>query len=120
MGDGGFIMQLTDLNSGEIVAVSNSDFACTVIHEAPLDKACETDTDPSEALCGVSIFGEPPGWQLAEYNDSIWTATTVHSAAAVDPKQGYNDISWDSSAEFIWGPDLETNNTLLCRVTVSE
>ena len=23
-----------------------------------------------------------------------------------------------NSAELIWGPDLETNNTILCRVTV--
>lgn len=122
MGDGGFIMQLTDLSSGEVVAVSNSDFACTVIHEAPLDKTCENESDPvaGEGACGFLILEEPAGWQLADFDDSAWTATTVHAAAAVDPKQGYNDISWDSAAEFIWGPDLETNNTLLCRVTVEQ
>ena len=122
MGDGGFIMQLTDLDSGEVVAVSNSNFACTVIHEAPLDKSCESESNPSpgEGACGFAIFDEPPGWRLADFDDSFWNATTIHDAAAVDPKQGYNDVSWDSSAEFVWGPDLETNNTILCRVTVNQ
>lgn len=121
MGDGGFIMQLTDLGSGEVVAVSNGEWACTVIHEAPLDKSCESEANPvaGVAPCEFSISDEPAGWMSAEYDDSAWTATTVHSAASVDPKQGYNDILWDSSAEFIWGPDLETNNTILCRVTVT-
>ena len=58
------------------------------------------------------------GWKTADFDDSSWTATTVHSAGAVSPKDGYDQISWDASAELIWGPDLETNNTILCRVTV--
>ncbi|MEM8858405.1 MAG: hypothetical protein AAGD96_08795 [Chloroflexota bacterium] len=122
MGDGGFIMQLTDLNSGEVIAVSNSDFACTVIHEAPLDKSCESESNPAagEGACGFAILEEPSGWLSADFDDSGWIATTIHDAAAVDPKQGYDDISWDGSAEFIWGPDLETNNTILCRVSVEE
>ena len=41
MGDGGFIMQLTDISSGKVVAVSDANFKCIVIHEAPLDKSCE-------------------------------------------------------------------------------
>ncbi len=121
MGDGGFIMQLTDLGSGEVVAVSNGEWACTVIHEAPLDKSCEREANPvaGVAPCTYNISDEPEGWMSADFDDTTWTATTVHSAASVDPKQGYDDISWDDSAEFVWGPDLETNNTLLCRVTVS-
>ena len=46
MGDGGFIMQLTDLSTGDVVAVSNAECACTVIHEAPLDKSCENESNP--------------------------------------------------------------------------
>ena len=53
MGDGGFIMQITDEISGEIVAVTNSDWRCLVVHEAPLDKSCENDSDPQA------------GWQAA-------------------------------------------------------
>ncbi len=120
MGDGGFIMQLTDMSTGSVVAVSNADWACTVIHEAPLDKSCEDEANPvtGTAPCTFEDLGEAEGWMSADYDDSAWTATTIHTSAAVDPKQGYDDISWDGSAEFIWGPDLETDNTVLCRVTV--
>ena len=120
MGDGGFIMQLTDLSTGAVVAVSNADCVCTVIHEAPLDKACENETNPEPGVgpCTFIALGEPDGWKAADYDDSSWTATTVHSAGAVSPKGGYDQISWDARAEFIWGPDLETSNTVLCRLTV--
>ena len=83
MGDGGFIMQLTDLSTGEVVAVSNAEWACTVIHEAPLDKSCENEANPvaGVAPCEFIDLGEPDGWMMADYDDSAWTATTVHTAA---------------------------------------
>lgn len=120
MGDGGFIMQLTDTSSGNVVAVTAADWACTVIHDAPLDKSCEDASNPvaGSAPCEFSDLGEPDGWKAADFDDSSWTATTIHSADDVGPKDGYDAISWDSSAEIIWGPDLETNNTILCRTVV--
>lgn len=120
MGDGGFIMQVTHMSSGDVVAVSNSSFACTVINTAPLDKSCESASDPVAGTdpCGFTDLAEPDGWKSADFDDSGWTDTTIHSASDVDPKIGYDDIAWDSSAELIWGPDLEINNTILCRVTV--
>ena len=36
----------------------------------------------------------------------------------VDPKMGYDEITWAEDAELIWGPDLEQSNTVLCRLTV--
>ncbi len=122
MGDGGFIMQLTDTSTGNVVAVTNAGWACTVIHEAPLDKSCEKESNPvaGTAPCEFSDLGEPDGWKAANYDDSAWTATTVHSAGDVGPKDGYDQISWDSNAELIWGPDLETNNTILCRITIEQ
>ncbi len=122
MGDGGFIMQLTDTATNTVVAVSSSDWACTVIHDAPLDKSCESEANPvaGTAPCDFESLEEPTGWKVAGYDDSGWTATTLHSAADVDPKIGYDEISWDSSAAFVWGPDLETNNTVLCRVTIDD
>ncbi len=121
MGDGGFIMQLTQVDTGEVVAVSGSDFVCTVIHTAPLDTACESEETPEAgtAPCEFEDLGEPDGWQNSGFDTSGWTATTIHSAADVDPKIGYDEIAWDSSAELIWGPNLETNNTILCKVTVN-
>ncbi len=120
MGDGGFIMQLIDEGSGAVVAVTSDAFACTVIHEAPLDKSCEASDNPvaGTAPCDFVDLGEPDGWKSAEFDDSSWTATTVHSASAVDPKQGYDQINWNGNADIIWGPDLETDNTILCRLTV--
>jgi hypothetical protein len=121
MGDGGFILQLTDTASGQVVAVSNTAWACTVIHTAPLDKACEKEANPlaGTAPCAFTALGEPDGWRSAAFDDSGWTATTAHSAQAVSPKDGYDQIHWDASAQLIWGPDLETDNTILCRVTVN-
>jgi len=120
MGDGGFILQLTDMNLGDVVAVSNEDWACTVIHEAPLDKSCENESNPVAGTppCAFINAGEPDGWKSADYDDGSWTDTTVHTANDVSPKDGYDQIRWDASAELIWGSDLETNNTILCRVTV--
>ncbi|MCB9076028.1 MAG: PEBP family protein [Anaerolineaceae bacterium] len=120
MGDGGFIMQLTDTGSGHVVAVSNGEWKCTIIHEAPLDKACENVSNPVAGTvpCEFSALEEPAGWKSADFDDSGWTATTIHSASEVGPKDGYDQIRWDSRAQLIWGPDLETDNTLLCRVTV--
>ncbi|AFY37570.1 hypothetical protein Lepto7376_1213 [[Leptolyngbya] sp. PCC 7376] len=120
MGDGGFIMQLIKTSTGAVVAVTNSSLNCLVIHEAPLDKSCENESNPvaGTAPCDFVETPEPDRWMSASYDDSEWTATTVHSASDVDPKRGYDQILWDDSAEFIWGPDLETDNTLLCRVTI--
>ena len=122
MGDGGFIMQLTDLTSDRVVAVSNSAMACLVTHQAPLDKSCESEANPSEGVapCGFAATGEPANWKEPSFDDSSWNATTIHSSTSVKPKDGYNAIHWSGLAELIWGPDLETDNTLLCRVTVEE
>ncbi|MDA9129070.1 YHYH protein [Candidatus Gracilibacteria bacterium] len=118
MGDGGFIMQITDQDSGELVAVSNSDMKCLVIHEAPLNTSCETSEDTS--TCGFESREEPDDWKLASFDDSLWDNATVHTSASVSPKDGYNDINWDSRAEFIWGPNLETDNTILCKLVVED
>ena len=117
MGDGGYILQLTDMESGERVAFSNANWRCLTVHEAPLDKSCENAVDPLTE-CEWSIQDEPAGWKGAEFDDSAWVAPSIYTAAEVDPKDGYDDIGWDVQAQFIWGADLETHNTILCRMTV--
>ncbi|MFT7621407.1 MAG: hypothetical protein ACI9WU_000570, partial [Myxococcota bacterium] len=57
-------------------------------------------------------------WKSEDFDDSAWTNASVYSEAAVSPKDGYDKITWDPSAELIWGADLETHNTILCRVWV--
>ena len=120
MGDGGFIMQLTDVSSGKVIAVSDENFKCIVIHEAPLDKSCEKESSPVAGTkpCEFKSSPEPDGWKTKDFDDSNWKPASVFSADQVSPKDGYNAIKWDSKAKFIWGDDLETSNTILCRVTI--
>lgn len=119
MGDGGIVFQMKNA-AGETVVVSNDLWQCHVIHTAPLDKACEDESDPvaGNALCGFDASEEPEGWDLPSFETADWPQASVYTAAQVDPKIGYNDITWDSDAQFIWGPDLEQSNTVLCRITV--
>lgn len=119
MGDGGLIAQIRDA-AGETVAVSNADWQCLIIHTAPLDKACENESDPvaGEGACAFEVAEEPDGWDEAGFDASGWPQANVYTSAQVDPKMGYDDIAWSDDAEFIWGPDLEQSNTVLCRLTV--
>jgi len=121
MGDGGFIAQFTKVATGKLLAVTNSAWACTVIHEAPLDKACEKTTNPvaGQAPCGFTTHEEPAGWKGLDFDRSQWLAANEYAEAQVSPKDGYTQITWASSAKLIWGPDLETNNTVLCHLTVN-
>lgn len=122
MGDGGLIAQFTNADTGQLIAVTDSAWTCTVIHEAPLDKSCENESNPvaGEGSCGFTSLEEPTGWKDASFDSSTWSNASIYTASQVSPKEGYDDISWDPSAQFIWGPDLETNNTVLCRLTVNE
>ena len=117
MGDGGLIIQVRERSSGALVAVTDATWKCMPIHRAPLNKDCEDSTDPL-AECVSEILEEPAGWKAAGFDASAWPAAVVHSAQAVGPKDGYDEITWDPTASLIWGSDLETDNTLLCTVTV--
>jgi len=120
MGDGGVIVQIKDA-SGNTVAVSDESWVCTVTHEAPLDKSCEKEDNPvaGEGACAFNTTEIPKDWNLPNFDAQGWQAASVYSEREVSPKHGYDDISWDSSAQLIWGPDLETSNTILCRLTVN-
>ncbi|PJI84420.1 hypothetical protein BC777_3478 [Yoonia maricola] len=119
MGDGGVILQIKDA-AGDTVAISDDGWQCLVIHTAPLDKSCENESNPvaGEGACGFEASEEPEGWDTADFDAADWPVASVYSEAQVDPKDGYDQISWDSAAQLIWGPDLEQSNTVLCRLTV--
>jgi hypothetical protein len=119
MGDGGFVFQLREKDTGKLVSVSSSSFRCLVVHKAPLDPSCAKDSDPS-ATCRSAITPEPPGFEGASFDDSAWPRATEHDAAAVGPKEGYFDVQWDTSAKFIWSEDLFADNTVLCRTKVEK
>ena len=119
MGDGGLIAQFTDSN-GSAIAVTNGDWKCMVTHNAPSDKSCEKSNKPvaGQGACGFTETAEPAGWKSVNFDDSKWPNASVHSERAVGPKDGYDQISWARDAKIIWGPDLETDNTILCRLKV--
>lgn len=118
MGDGGIIAQITDTATGTVVAVTDSSWSSLVIHRAPLNTECVSDADP-DATCEYEIIEPPDNWTTTEFDDSAWSTATEWSAADVDPKMGYDEISWTDSAQLIWGPDLEIDNTVLLRTSVS-
>lgn len=118
IGDGGFIMQITDTSTNKVVAISSSAFKCLVIQKAPLNPGCEKDANPS-ATCRSRIDPEPVGWKGAGYDVSGWENATVYTAAQVGPKEGYTTITWDATAKLIWTSDLKQDNTLLCKVRVT-
>ncbi len=117
MGDGGFIAQITDSETSTVIAASNAEWRCEVIHAAPLNKDCEDDENP-ESTCLSEISDEPAGWTDADFDTSSWATATVHTAAEVKPKDGYDEITWSPDAQLIWSADLETDNTVLCAFTV--
>ncbi|MGI9271922.1 MAG: PEBP family protein [Woeseiaceae bacterium] len=119
MGDGGFAAQFFDANSGELLATSNESWRCITIHRAPLNRSCERSENPNQT-CESDITPEPDGWKLASFDDSSWPAAVEHSANAVRPHGGFDSINWQPAAKLIWSADLEIDNTVLCRFTLSE
>lgn len=118
MGDGGLIAQITDTTTDEVIAGTDSSWSTLVVHQAPLNTECERDADP-DATCEFLILDTPADWTTVGFDDSDWADATVWSAADVSPKDGYDEINWDDSAQLIWGTDLEVDNTVLIRTTIS-
>jgi hypothetical protein len=117
IGDGGFIMQITDMSSGKIVAVSGTTMKCLVIHKAPLNPSCEKDSNPS-LTCLSKIDAEPVNWKSSGYDVSAWQNASVYTEGQIGVKEGYYDIVWNAAAKLIWTADLKADNTLLCKSTV--
>ncbi len=122
MGDGGLILQVRDAGTGEVLGASDGSTKCLVVHRAPLDPSCADEADPvaGEGACGFEETAIPEGWASPDFDDADWPAATVHSVRDVSPKDGYDEIDWDESAQLVWGPDLKQDNTILCRLSVGE
>jgi hypothetical protein len=118
MGDGGLIAQITDLATGKIVAVTNASWQTLVIHRAPLNQSCVKDANP-EKTCTFSSVAAPSQWTTSAFDDTSWKPATIWQAADVGPKDGYNTITWNSAAKFVWGADLLIDNTVLLRLKVN-
>jgi len=117
MGDGGFIAQFVDAKTNEVLAVSNESWRCVVIHQAPLNKSCDSSSTP-EQTCKSKIDPEPNNWKSPTFDSNAWPNAFVHSSTTVRPHGDFGRYSWQPSAKFIWGADLEVDNTVLCRFTI--
>ena len=62
----------------------------------------------------------PDNWLQSDFDDTNWPHATEHNFSDVGPKDGYDEINWDKNAQFVWGDDLETDNTLICRATIEQ
>ncbi|MBT5707083.1 PEBP family protein [bacterium] len=122
IGDGGLIAQFTDAETGELIAATNSDWKCYVLHEAPLDPNCAGQRNPQAGVgpCGFLEREEPAGWKRASFDDSSWQSVSEFSEREVRPKDGYDRIQWDRSAKLIWSSDLKLHNTVLCRLVINK
>jgi hypothetical protein len=118
MGDGGLIFQVTDRQTGTVVATSNAGCRCLVIHKAPLNPACEKSAAPLGS-CQFRSDPEPAGWKLPGFSTAGWEAATEYTPAQIGVKEGYYDISWTAAARLIWTSDLKADNTLLCKLRVT-
>ncbi len=117
MGDGGVIAQFRT-ESGMVV--TDGEWRCLVVHEAPLDASCAGERNPvaGEGACGFRETEIPAGWDAPGFDDSGWPAAIEWSEREVRPKDGYDRIDWDGAARIIWTGDLERHNTVLCRIEV--
>jgi hypothetical protein len=87
------------------------------VHRAPLNTDCAGSTDP-DTDCQFEMIAEPDGWTAPGFDDSTWRTATVYTPEEVGAKDGYDAISWDSSAALIWGSDLKVDNTVLWRTVI--
>lgn len=106
--------------SAAVVAVTSHNPNCTGIPIASWDKACENEAAPiaDRAPCQFINLAEPEAGKASERVHSTWTAANRHLAGDVKPNGGYDRIIRHPDAHIICEPDLETDNTILCRVTV--
>jgi hypothetical protein len=118
MGDGGFIAQITDTVTGDVVLTTNDTWRGLVVQRAPLNQDCVTSSDPNTD-CKFEALAEPTGWTDAAFDDSKWPTATVYTAAEVGTKDGYDTIKWAPDAALIWTSDLKVDNTILWRVTLN-
>lgn len=115
IGDGGFIAQIVDVSSDSTVAVTDGSWKSLVVQSAPLNPECVASADPLND-CRSREGVIPVGWETAQFDDGTWAAATEFDASEVGPKDGYNDIKWDSAGRFIWGADLKADNVVLLRL----
>lgn len=114
IGDGGFVMQIRDDKSGQVIAGTDHSWKALVTFKSPLNIECATSISPDKD-CQFSKISTPSNWSSPNFNDSKWRNASEFTQEAVGVKEGFFDISWSKSATLIWSSDLKLDNTILFR-----
>ena len=117
IGDGGFVLQIRDLQSGNVIAATSSDWKVFTVNKAPLNPECDTSSNPL-LDCKYQNTAIPSTWAATTYKDTTWKSATTFTQEEVGVKEGYFDITWDSSAKLVWSSDLKLDNIILLRKIV--
>lgn len=118
IGDGGLIIQIKETVSNKLVAVSDGSWKAFVQNVAPLNPECEKSVNPDND-CKYKNSAIASSWAANTFKDTSWSNATVFSSAEVGPKEGYFDITWHSTAKFIWGDDLKLDNVVYFRKKIT-
>ncbi len=126
VGDGGFVASFSD------GTVTNENWRCEVFYIAPLDDPrCVEGRDssscpsrPANHSTPKSLqalhFDLPANWTSASIDDSSWPNATIWNNATVRPTSEYTEHRAQfGKAKFIWSPNLDLDNQVVCRLTVS-
>ncbi|KAA3646604.1 MAG: hypothetical protein DWQ07_10375 [Chloroflexi bacterium] len=137
IGDGGFIASFSD------GTVTNADWKCQVYYVAPVDdascvavdangnldsSACPSsdnavscvNNDP-ENTCQAVHAALPADWDSPTFDDSTWLPASTFTADDVTNAEGFRNYenTLFSGADFIWSSNLDLDNQVVCRSTVS-
>jgi len=120
LGDGGFIAQFKDASSGQLLAATDANWHCLVLHHGPVDERCAQLDSPvaGEGPCAFRTAEEPSNWKLVDFSTNEWPLAKEFSEREVRPKDGYERVAWDSDAKLIWSDDLKKDNTILFRLVI--
>ncbi len=105
IGDAGFILRLGD------GTVTNAQWKAKTFFTGPLNSNVIAPT--------VSRTTLPLGWSTPGFDDSTWDFATEYTATRVGPKGDYVATDF-TGATFIWTSDLDLDNTVIFRTTVSQ
>lgn len=139
-GDGGFVAVFKDVN-GDTLAITDDSWKAQTYYTAPIsDLTCLSESGSSRLSTDCTTQGTndasvlyglhwaiPKGWEEESYDDSEWPSASIFSndTVGVDNKTSYTnftDIFDDSSndADFIWSFNLDLDNQILLRKSLSE
>lgn len=122
LGDGGFIAQFRDVETGRLLAATDAKWRCMVLHHGPVEEACASVDSPvaGQGPCAFITTEEPLGWKSDTFSTDDWQPAKEYTESEVRPKDGYDRVVWDKKAKLIWSDDLKKDNTILFRVVIEK